>query len=182
MDVHRTDLQGVLVIEPRVFEDDRGWFMESWNRRLYEEMGVKASFVQDNLSHSRKGVLRGLHFQNPNAQGKLVSVLQGEVFDVVVDLRRTSPTFGKSLGMELSSRNRRQVYIPEGFAHGFLVLSDMATFFYKCTAFYDPQSEHTLLWNDPALGIDWKIKHPVVSAKDQQGRLLKELDDSWLFP
>ena len=181
MKIIETEFKGLLLIEPEVFEDDRGWFMESWNLRRFEERGLAVKFVQDNISFSRKGVLRGLHFQNPDPQGKLVSVLEGSVFDVAVDVRKSSPTFGRSLGTELSAGNRRQLYIPEGFAHGFLVLSETARFFYKCTALYNPAAERTLLWNDPDLGIDWPLTDPIVSGKDNRGIPLKEFGADVLF-
>lgn len=169
MQVTKTDLTGVVVIEPKVYGDERGFFMESWNQARYAEAGLPAQFVQDNLSFSRRGVLRGLHFQNPNGQGKLVSVLQGEVFDVVVDIRLGSPTFGQSVSVVLSAENKRQFYIPPGFAHGFCVTSETALFAYKCTTFYDPKSEGSILWNDPALGIKWPVMEPELSTKDAAG-------------
>ena len=181
MKIIETEFKGLLLIEPEVFEDDRGWFMESWNRRRFEERGLAFGFVQDNVSFSKKGVLRGLHFQNPDPQGKLVSVLEGSVFDVAVDVRKSSPTFGRSLGTELSAGNRRQLYIPEGFAHGFLVLSETARFFYKCTALYNPATERTLLWNDPDLDIDWPLTDPIVSDKDSLGMRLRDFGADVLF-
>ena len=170
-----TPLPGMLVLEPRVFEDDRGHFFEVWNRRRYEDVGIHGEFVQDNVSRSRRGVLRGLHFQNPTPQGKLVQALEGEVWDVGVDLRPDSPTFGRSFGCTVSAANRRQLWIPPGFAHGFLVLSDEALVAYKCTAYYDPAAERTLLWNDPDLAIDWPAEPAIISAKDRAGARLKEL-------
>jgi dTDP-4-dehydrorhamnose 3,5-epimerase len=155
--------------------------METWNQRKYEEAGIAATFVQDNISVSRRGALRGLHFQNPNSQGKLVSVLQGEVFDVVVDLRVRSSTFGRWEAVTLSSENKLQFFIPPGFAHGFAVLSETAMFHYKCTEFYSPGNEVTLRWNDPSMGIQWPIDKPVVSEKDANGLLLKELPRERLF-
>lgn len=166
MKVIETRLPGVLIIEPKVFSDARGFFMETWQQERYRECGLPARFVQDNLSFSTQGVLRGLHFQNPNAQGKLVYVLQGEVFDVAVDIRAGSPTFGQWVGVTLSSDNKRQLYIPEGFAHGFCVLSDNALFAYKCTDFYNPRAEAGIIWNDPDIGIDWPVKEPILSQKD----------------
>ncbi len=166
MNVVQTELPGVGMLEPAVHGDARGFFMETWNRRRYENLGISAGFVQDNLSYSAKGVLRGLHFQHPNAQGKLVSVLRGEVFDVAVDVRLGSPSFGAWVGVTLSAENRRQLYVPEGFAHGFVVTGEAALFSYKCTAYYSPETEHSLLWSDPALGIDWPVEAPGVSAKD----------------
>ncbi len=162
-----TAIPGVVILEPRVFGDARGFFMETWNQARYVEAGLPASFVQDNLSYSRRGVLRGLHFQHPNAQGKLVYVLQGEVFDVAVDIRRGSPTFGQSVSALLSSDNKRQFYVPPGFAHGFCVTSETALFAYKCTELYSPKDEASILWNDPALGIDWPIDAPELSDKDR---------------
>jgi len=181
MKLTETDLRGVLIIEPRSFGDDRGYFMETWNESRYGSEKIPTRFVQDNVSFSKKGVLRGLHFQNPKPQGKLVSVLQGEVFDVVVDLRIDSPTFKKWWGTNLSSENKKQVFIPPGFAHGFLVLSESALFFYKCTDFYSPESELTLLWNDPEVGINWPMKNPVVSEKDARGLKLAEIEKGRLF-
>jgi len=174
-------LAGVLVIEPKVFGDARGFFMETWNLRRYGENHIDMSFVQDNVSLSRRGTLRGLHFQNPNAQGKLLSVIQGEVFDVAVDLRRASPTFGQWHGVHLSSENQRQFYVPPGFAHGFLVLSETALFLYKCTDYYSPQDELTVRWNDPDLAIQWPIKDPILSARDAQAPALHDLAKERLF-
>ena len=170
-----TRLSGVVVLEPVVYGDERGFFMETWNKRSYERLGVPAIFVQDNLSYSQKGVLRGLHFQNPNAQGKLVSVLQGEVFDVAVDIRVGSPTFGEWVGVSLSAENKRQLYVPDGFAHGFLVTSETALFSYKCTDYYNPEAEHSLLWNDLQLSIDWPLTSPTLSAKDGSAPRLEEI-------
>jgi dTDP-4-dehydrorhamnose 3,5-epimerase len=166
MQVIETPLAGVRIVEPKVFGDARGFFVETWNQARYAEAGLPERFVQDNLSFSRRGVLRGLHFQNPNGQGKLVYVLQGEVFDVAVDVRLGSPTFGRSVSAVLSNENKRQFYIPPGFAHGFCVTSETALFAYKCTEFYEPKSEASILWNDPALGIDWPVTEPELSAKD----------------
>lgn len=182
MNVISGELPGLLVFEPRVFGDARGFFFESWNRRRYAEAGIEEEFVQDNLSFSRHGILRGLHFQNPNAQGKLVQVLQGEVFDVAVDLRRSSPTFGRWETVVLSAGNRRQFYVPPGFAHGFVVTSEAALFHYKCTADYSPRDERTLLWNDPDLGIPWPVETPLLSEKDRVGLPLKELPSEAFFP
>jgi dTDP-4-dehydrorhamnose 3,5-epimerase len=174
--VTHTNLPGVVVLEPEVYGDQRGFFMEAWNKRRYEGFGIPADhFVQDNLSYSVKGVLRGLHFQNPNAQGKLVSVLQGEVFDVAVDIRISSPTFGEWVGLTLAAENKHQLYVPEGFAHGFLVTSEAALFSYKCTDYYNPEAEHSLLWNDPELGIDWRLESPGPSGKDRSGARLAEI-------
>lgn len=181
MKVTSGTLQGLVLLEPKVFGDARGFFMETWNLQKYQAAGIGAPFVQDNISVSRRGSLRGLHFQNPNPQGKLVSVLQGEVLDVVVDLRARSATFGRSETVLLSSENKRQFYIPPGFAHGFAVLSETAMFHYKCTEFYSPKDEMTLRWNDPALGIEWPIAEPIVSEKDGRGLLLKEIPREKLY-
>lgn len=181
MNVSRCDLAGLLIIEPKVFGDARGFFMESFNERRYAEIGLDARFVQDNFSFSRGGILRGLHFQNPNGQGKLVSVLQGEVFDVAVDLRRSSPTFGRWHATHLSSENKRQFYIPAGFAHGFFVLSDTALFHYKCTDYYSPKDELTLRWDDPEVGIRWPCEKPTLSEKDAKAPFLRELPADRLF-
>lgn len=166
MKVIATGLPGVMIIEPKVFGDARGFFMETWNQARYGQYGLPVVFVQDNLSFSQRGVLRGLHFQNPKAQAKLVYVLQGEVFDVAVDIRLGSPTFGQSVGVTLSSENKRQFYIPEGFAHGFCVTSETVLFAYKCTEIYQPQSEYGVSWDDPDLGIPWPIEKPLLSEKD----------------
>lgn len=171
MNILETALPGLLIIEPRVFGDARGFFMETWNAASFAAAGLDLAFVQDNHSRSQKGVLRGLHFQNPGPQGKLVRVTSGAVFDVAVDLRASSPTFGKWFGIELTAANRRMLWVPEGFAHGFLTLEDDTDFLYKCTAPYAPQCEHTLAWDDPALGIAWPLdgSMPVLSAKDSAG-------------
>jgi dTDP-4-dehydrorhamnose 3,5-epimerase len=174
MKIESTPLPGVLLIKPDVFGDARGFFLETWNRRRYKEAGLDIEFVQDNMSLSRKGILRGLHFQNPNPQGKLVQALQGEVFDVAVDIRIGSPTFGRWFGTLLSEENHHQLYVPEGFVHGFCVLSDTALFSYKCTDFYNPGAEFSLRWDDPDLGIAWPIENPVLSAKDQSARYLRD--------
>jgi len=181
MKVTRCELEALLIIEPTVFGDERGFFMETWNEQRYAEAGLDARFVQDNLSFSRRGALRGLHFQNPNPQGKLVSVLQGEVFDVAVDLRQSSPTFGKWHGLLLSAENRTQFYVPPGFAHGFAVLSETAMFVYKCTELYSPKDENTLKWDDPELGIAWPIDNPTLSDKDTRGLPLRQLPLGKLF-
>jgi len=176
MEVTSTSLAGALLIEPRVFGDDRGFFFESWNEAAFSGAGIDARFVQDNHSHSMKGVLRGLHFQLPGAQGKLMRVVSGAVYDAIVDLRRSSPTFGQSFGVELSAANRRMLWVPEGFAHGFLTLMDGTDFLYKCTAPYAPEYEHSLAWNDPAVGIDWPLDGaPVLSGKDALGMTLSAL-------
>lgn len=182
MNVIAVELQGLLIIEPKVFGDARGFFMETWNRNRYREAGLTADFVQDNLSFSHRGALRGLHFQNPVPQGKLVSVLQGEVFDVAVDLRRSSPTFGKWHGLTLSGENKRQFFVPAGFGHGFAVMSETALFHYKCTEIYAPGNELTIRWDDPDLGIKWPLQDPTLSEKDAKGLLLKNVPRERLFP
>jgi dTDP-4-dehydrorhamnose 3,5-epimerase len=175
-----TALPDVLLIEPRVFGDERGFFFESWNRRAFVEAGLEAEFVQDNHSRSGRNVLRGLHYQIEHAQGKLVRVSSGEVFDVAVDIRRSSPTFGKWVGMKLSGERKSMLWIPPGFAHGFLVLSDAAEFLYKTTDYWYPEHERTLLWNDAALAIDWPLDgEPTLAAKDAAGRPLASAD---LYP
>lgn len=175
MDVRRTAIPEVLVVEPKVFGDARGFFFESWSQRAFDAaVGRAVTFVQDNHSRSARGVLRGLHYQLPHPQGKLVRVAQGEVFDVAVDLRRGSPTFGRWVGERLSADNRRQLWIPEGFAHGFVVLSESAEFLYKATDYYHPEAEHCVRWDDPALAVAWPDPGvpPQVSAKDAQGKAL----------
>jgi dTDP-4-dehydrorhamnose 3,5-epimerase len=176
VNIIETALPGVLIIEPRVFGDARGFFMETWNARAFAAAGLDLAFVQDNHSRSQKGVLRGLHFQNPGPQGKLVRVTSGAVFDVAVDLRASSPTFGRWTGVELSADNKRMFWVPEGFAHGFLTLEDNTDFLYKCTAPYAPHSEHTLAWDDPAVGIDWPDlgMAPIISDKDTRGASLAD--------
>lgn len=171
MQVEHTTLPGVLVLTPRVFEDARGWFFESFNQTTFEQaVGRNVSFVQDNQSRSLQGVLRGLHYQLPQPQAKLVRVLAGEVYDVIVDLRRSSPSFGRWHSVVLSEHNRRQLWVPEGFAHGFYTLSDVADVLYKTTDFWAPGAEQTLRWNDPVLKIDWPLAGaPIVSDKDKQG-------------
>lgn len=164
-----TRLPEVKLIKPRRFGDARGYFLEAWNQQHYQQAGIEGPFVQDNLSFSRHGILRGLHFQHPYAQGKLVQVLQGEVFDVAVDIRRQSPRFGQWVGVVLSADNQHQLYIPPGFAHGFCVTGESALFLYKCTEFYHPEAEYSLRWNDPDIGIEWPCCQPQLSAKDQQG-------------
>jgi dTDP-4-dehydrorhamnose 3,5-epimerase len=172
MIIEETPLPGLLLEKPDVFGDERGYFQESWNLRRYTEAGLDRHFVQDNLSFSRKGILRGLHFQNPHAQGKLVYALRGEVFDVAVDVRADSPTFGQWYGVTLSEDNHLQLFVPEGFAHGFCVTSETALFAYKCTDFYRPELEFSIRWDDPEIGIDWPVENPTLSKKDQSaGRL-----------
>ncbi len=181
MKVTRCDIAGLLIIEPKVFGDARGFFLETWNEQRYREAGLELNFVQDNMSSSRRGALRGLHFQNPRSQGKLVWAIEGEVFDVAVDLRRGSPTFGRWHGLNLSSQNRLQFYVPRGFAHGFAVLSETAVFAYKCTELYSPKDEMTLAWDDPDVGVKWPFDNPVLSDKDKQGVRLKDLPVDRLF-
>lgn len=179
MNFIETDLPGVIVIEPKVFGDDRGFFMESWNARAFEQAGITGPWVQDNHSRSARGVLRGLHYQMRQTQGKLVRVTAGAVFDVAVDIRRSSPSFGKWVGVELSADNKRMLWVPPGFAHGFLTLTDSADFQYKCTDYYAPEWERALLWNDPAIGIDWPLEPeqtPALSAKDAAGLPLAEAE------
>ena len=179
MQVIETELEGVKIIEPQVFGDERGFFLESWNHQKFESAGMLANFVQDNHSRSTQGVLRGLHYQIQQPQGKLVRATVGEVFDVAVDLRQSSPTFGKWTGVHLSENNRRMFYVPPGFAHGFYVISEMAEFQYKCSDYYAPEFERSLLWNDPALGIEWPLLEgaaPQLSAKDQDCPLLADAD------
>jgi dTDP-4-dehydrorhamnose 3,5-epimerase len=181
MQIHATAIPEVLIIEPKSFGDERGFFYESFNARRFAELtGVAATFVQDNHSKSTKGVLRGLHYQIQQAQGKLVRVVAGEVFDVAVDVRKSSPTFGKWVGVTLSAANKRQLWIPPGFAHGFVVTSESAEFLYKTTDYWAPEHERSILWNDPAIGIEWPSGLvPTLSAKDQVGKLLAEAD---VFP
>lgn len=176
MKVIETAIDGVKIIEPRVFGDERGFFLETFQARRYaEEAGIDLPFVQDNHSRSAKGVLRGLHFQKTKPQGKLVRVVRGEVFDVAVDVRRDSPTFGRWEAVILSEENKRQFWVPPGLAHGFVVLSETADFEYKCTDYYDPSDEACLIWNDPTVGIEWPLAEPQLSAKDAQGLTLREL-------
>ena len=178
MNIISTKISGVLIIEPQAFTDSRGFFYESYNEKAFsEKTGVVAHFVQDNHSRSAQNVLRGLHYQIQKPQGKLLRVIAGAVFDVAVDLRKSSPTFGQWVGYLLSAENKRQIWVPEGFAHGFLVVSEFAEVLYKTTDYYAPQYERCVLWNDPDLGIDWLLKtDPVLSAKDQAGKRLKEAE------
>ncbi len=177
MKISQTSLPGVLLFEPQVFGDDRGMFVELYHSAKYAAAGVTQPFVQDNWSRSIKGTLRGLHFQQPRAQGKLVTAIRGAVFDVAVDIRRGSPHFGKWYSVELSEENKRQLWVPPGFAHGFCVTSDRADVLYKCTELYAPEADHSLAWNDPALGIDWPLTGaPLLSKKDAAARPLAQLD------
>lgn len=175
MKVVETKLAGVLVIEPRVFKDRRGFFQETWQEARYSALGIKGRFVQDNLSFSTRGVLRGLHYQQPHAQGKLVSVIQGEVFDVAVDIRVGSPTFGHWIGVLLSGENHKQLWIPPGHAHGFCVLSETAYFTYKCTDVYTPAAEGGIVWNDPDIGVEWPLHNVEISDKDQKYPKLRDI-------
>ncbi len=175
MIIEETDLPGVLILEPKVFLDDRGYFLETWNSTRYEQVGISGPFVQDNISFSKKGILRGLHFQYPQSQGKLIQVLSGEVLDVVVDIRVGSPTYGQWIGEVLSESNHRQMYVPPGLAHGYCVTSETALFLYKCTDFYNPATEHGIIWNDPDIGIEWPVAQPVLSVKDAVYPRLKDL-------
>jgi dTDP-4-dehydrorhamnose 3,5-epimerase len=182
MNVLPCELAGPLIVEPKVFGDNRGFFLESWNRQRYLDAGIAAEFVQDNFSFSRRGTLRGMHWQNPSPQGKLVSVWQGEVWDVVVDIRRASPTFGRWFGLALSADNKRQFWVPPGFAHGFIVVSDMALFHYKCTDLYSPKTEVGFRWDDPAVGIQWPAGiTPILSPRDQTAPLLNDIPANRLF-
>lgn len=178
MNVIKTAIPDVLIFEPKVFGDERGFFFESFNHKLFEEaVGYPVAFMQDNHSKSSKGVLRGLHYQlPPYAQGKLVRCVAGEVFDVAVDIRKSSPTFGQWIGVQLSGENKRQLWIPEGFAHGFLTLSDTAEFLYKTTNYYHPQSDRSILWNDVELNVDWPLNKPVLSKKDESGILFSKAE------
>ncbi len=173
MEVRETRINGARIIEPRVFGDARGFFLETFQAERYAQCGIDLPFVQDNHSRSTKGVLRGLHFQKARPQGKLVRVVRGEVFDVAVDIRPDSPTFGQWEGVVLSEENKRQFWVPPGLAHGFQVLSDTADFEYKCTDYYDPADEGCLIWNDPMIGIEWPLPDPLLSEKDQQGQTLE---------
>ena len=176
MKVSETDLPGVLLIEPKAFGDRRGFFYESYQRERYRDAGIPLDFVQDNVSRSRRGVLRGLHFQLEFPQGKLVSVTHGAVFDVAVDIRVGSPTFGRWAGAEINDDNHRQLYVPPGFAHGFCVLSDSVDFMYKCTDYYHPEDEGGVLWSDPDIGIDWPLSDPTLSDRDATYAPLNDID------
>lgn len=182
MKIFKSDIPDVLVIQPAVFGDARGHFWESFSQQRYNEHGITGDFVQDNFSTSTKGVLRGLHYQIPPfAQGKLCQVITGKVLDVAVDIRHGSPTFGKYVAQELSEENRYQLWIPPGFAHGFAVLSDFAVFSYKCTNYYNKNSERTLLYSDSTVNVSWGIENPIVSEKDIVGKLLSEIDKDFIF-
>ena len=170
MNIIETKLPGVLVLEPDVYPDDRGYFLEAWNSKRYDEAGILGPFVQDNISFSKQGILRGLHFQYPQSQGKLIQVLSGEVMDVIVDIRVGSPTYSQWIGEVLSESNHRQIYVPQGFAHGYCVTSE------TCTDFYNPATEHGIIWNDPDIGIEWPIEQPALSPKDETYPRLKDLE------
>jgi dTDP-4-dehydrorhamnose 3,5-epimerase len=183
MKVEKTVLEGVVIITPDVFPDDRGYFFESFSEKRYQEaLGADVRFVQDNFSFSKKGVLRGLHYQiPPHGQGKLVTVLRGKALDVAIDIRFGSPTFGKHVIVEISEENHRQVYIPEGFAHGCLLLEDDTLFMYKCTGYYDKNSERGVRWNDPALGIDWGVADPIVKERDARFPLFADIAKDYTY-
>ena len=177
MRVEKTEFDGLLILQPKIFNDERGVFFESWNDSVFKTLGLNISFIQDNQSLSKKNVLRGLHFQNhPHGQGKLVRVSKGKALDVALDLRKDSKTYGKHFKQELSDQNTTMLWIPHGFAHGFISLEDQTVFQYKCDALYHQESEDCILWNDPSHGIDWGIKNPIVSAKDQRGKSLKDIN------
>lgn len=181
MNIIETEIPGVLIIEPKIHGDERGWFSESWQAERYVAAGIPGPFVQDNLAKSGKGILRGLHVQHPHAQGKLVQVISGTVFDVAVDIRVGSPTFGQWAGVELSGANMRQFWVPAGFAHGYLVTSDEAVFSYKCTDTYHPETELSIVWNDPEIGIQWPLDgRPLLSAKDAAAFSLSGIEKSRL--
>ena len=176
MKVEKTKFDGLLILQPKIFKDDRGIFFESWNKSVFKSLGVDISFIQDNQSVSKKNVLRGLHFQNhPHEQGKLVRVSKGSVIDIALDIRKNSKTYGKHFKYKLCDQYATMLWIPHGFAHGFIALEDQTVFQYKCDALYHPESEGCIAWNDPSLGIDWGIKNPIVSSKDQEGKLFKDV-------
>ncbi len=181
MKIEPTGLDGVLVVEPRVFDDSRGYFMETHHLKRYRDAGIDCEFVQDNLSYSVRGTLRGLHYQLPHTQAKLVQVLTGEIYDVAVDIRRDSPTFGKWVGVYLSDQNHRQIFVPAGFAHGFCVMSETAHVLYKCSDFYSPPDEKGVLWSDPDIRIDWPIQEPILSDKDGKYPVLSKIPSEQLF-
>lgn len=183
MNAIKTELEGVLIIEPDVFSDHRGWFMESWSKKKYEDLGISVEFVQDNESFTaKKGTLRGLHFQmDPMAQSKLVRVVKGAVLDVAVDIRKNSPTYLKWVSVELSEENKRQFFIPQGFAHGFVTLTDNVQFVYKCDNFYSKECDRSIRFDDPEIGVEWGITDPIVSDKDKNAPLLKDSDCNFVF-
>ena len=181
MNILQTDIPGVVIIEPAVHGDQRGWFIETWQQQRYAEAGIALPFVQDNMASSSHGILRGLHLQHPYSQGKLVQVVMGEVFDVAIDVRRNSPYFGKWVGVILSGDNHRQLWVPPGFAHGYLVTSNQAIFSYKCTDLYHPETDLSIRWDDPDINIDWPIVgKPSLSQKDTDGLLLKDVPENRL--
>lgn len=180
MKITPTTLTDVLIIEPKVFEDSRGYFMETYHRNRYQKQGIGRPFVQDNLSYSVKGTIRGLHYQGRCPQAKLVQVIAGEIFDVAIDIRKGSPTFGQWAGIYLSDRNKRQVFIPEGFAHGFCVISDAALFSYKCSDFYNADDELGILWSDSDIAVDWPVAEPIISEKDKHLPRLSDISDDLL--
>jgi dTDP-4-dehydrorhamnose 3,5-epimerase len=176
MNVLDISITGLIIIEPSIFRDKRGYFVETYHQKKYsEEMSIHKKFVQDNLSHSVQGTLRGLHYQLPHSQAKLINVVRGSIYDVVVDIRRESPTFGQWLGIQLSEEDMRQLYVPEGIAHGFCVLSEIADVIYRCSDFYYPENEGGVFWNDPDLGIEWPVENPILSEKDRQLPHLKDI-------
>jgi len=175
IEVEQTKLDGVIIIEPRVFQDERGFFMETFNATDAASAGLPTVYVQDNQSRSSRGVLRGLHYQYPQWQGKLIRVVSGEIFDIAVDIRKGSPTYGEWLGVHLSAANKKQLYVPGGFAHGFAVLSSTADVIYKCTTLYEPNQDCCLMWNDPDIGIEWPVSDPIVSDKDKKGQRFRDL-------
>ncbi|GBD89267.1 dTDP-4-dehydrorhamnose 3,5-epimerase [bacterium BMS3Abin03] len=182
MEIERTNIDGLLIIDLDVFGDDRGYFFESFSKRKYEEHGIDVNFVQDNISKSNRGTIRGLHYQaGDKAQGKLCQVITGKVLDVAVDIRFDSPTFGQYFALELSEDMKTQLWIPPGFAHGFSVLSDQAIFLYKCTEYYSKENERVILYNDPDLNIDWKVENPIISGKDRQAKLFKEIEKDFVY-
>ena len=172
-----TTIPDVLLIEPKVYDDSRGFFLETFHQKKYTELGINKTFVQDNYSHSNQRILRGLHYQLLHPQGKLIFVLRGEIFDVAVDIRQGSSTFGKWFGANLSAKNKRQIYVPDGFAHGFCVLSESADVMYKCTDFYDAEDEHGIFWSDETIAIDWAVKTPVLSEKDSKFQRFTEIPE-----
>ena len=177
MQVEKTEFEGLLILRPKIFKDERGLFFENWNKSVFKNLGLNMSFIQDNQSVSKKNVLRGLHFQyHPHGQGKLVRVSNGSAIDVALDLRKDSKTYGKHFKYKLSDENANMLWIPHGFAHGFIALEDQTVFQYKCDALYQPESEGCVVWNDSSLGIDWGIKNPIVSFKDQEGKLFKDVN------
>ncbi len=181
MQITETEISDVLLLEPKVYRDDRGFFLETYREEHLEKVGLNIHFVQDNLSKSQQGTVRGLHYQIEQPQDKLIMVMEGRILDVAVDLRKNSPTFGKYISRELSSKNKHQMFIPKGFAHGFSVLSNNARVYYKCSDYYYPEGEYGLYWNDPSLNIDWQVTNPVISEKDQNQPKLSEISKELLF-